>query len=230
MWWQRDFAGEKKTKECRKLNNSQDAIPALDGAAMAEAFRRVGDEGATSLPLLPDGALGRLLEEARGLRYRQAMPVVGQGDVAVYQDFDLTTEISPEGALMALARALDRMVGTALAGMNSPPLPLDFGFNDYIVQRYPAGCTGMSPHRDHIRYTGLVAIVMLAGAGRFLVCDDRAGANEREIPMKPGDLLLMRAPGFQGRGDRPFHAVRDITEDRYIFGLRHDTRPARGSG
>jgi hypothetical protein len=37
--------------------------------------------------------------------------------------------------------------------------------NDYIVQRYPAGCAGMSPHRDHIRYTGLVAIVMLGGRG-----------------------------------------------------------------
>ena len=200
-----------------------------DAAAMADALRRVGDEGATSLALLPADALGPLLEEARGLHYRPAKPVVGQGDAAVHQDFDLTTEIPAEGALMALARALDRVIGAALASMRSPPLDA-FEINDYIVQRYPAGCAGMSPHRDHIRYTGLVAIVMLAGAGRFLVCYDRAGANEREIPTKPGDLLLMRAPGFQGRGDRPFHAVRDITGDRYILGLRHDDRPERGNG
>lgn len=197
-----------------------------DAAAMAGALRRVGDEEATSLALLSAGALGALLDEARGLPYRPAKPVVGQGDAVVHQDFDLTTEIPPGGSLMSLSRALNELIGEALDGMRAPPLR-DFEINDYIVQRYPAGCAGMSPHRDHIRYTGLVVIVMLGGAGRFLVCDDRAGANEREIPCAPGDLLLMRAPGFQGRGDRPFHAVRDITEDRYILGLRHDARPER---
>jgi len=151
----------------------------------------------------------------------------GRGDTAVYQDFALTTEIPADGALMALSGALNRLVGAALERMRSPPLPGGFEINDYIVQYYPAGCGGMSPHRDHIRYTGLVAIVMLGGAGRFLVCDDRAGAGEREIPFTPGDLLLMRAPGFQGRGDRPFHAVKDVTEDRCILGLRHDARPER---
>ncbi|MBE9556567.1 MAG: hypothetical protein IMF08_06895 [Proteobacteria bacterium] len=194
---------------------------------MADALRRVGDGGATSLALLPADALAPLLAEARALPYRPAKPVVGQGDAAVHQDFDLTTEIPPGGALMALSWALNELIGAALADMRSPPLPGGFEINDYIVQRYRAGCAGMSPHRDHIRYTGLVAIVMLGGAGRFLVCDDRAGANEREIPTRPGDLLLMRAPGFQGRGDRPFHAVRDITADRYIIGLRHDARPER---
>ena len=198
-----------------------------DAAALADALRRVGDEEATSLALLPAEALGPVLAEARALHYRPARPVVGQGDAAVHQDFDLTTEIPPKGELMALSRALNRLIGEALAGMRSPPLAGGFEINDHIVQHYPAGCTGMSPHRDHIRYTGLVAIVMLGGAGRFLVCDDRAGANEREIPCAPGDLLLMRAPGFQGRGDRPFHAVRDITADRYILGLRHDARPER---
>ena len=200
---------------------------AADTAAVAGALRRVGDAEATSLALLPADALGPLMAEARALCYRPAQPVVGQGDVAVHQDFDLTTDLLPEGALMALSRALDRLIGEALAGMHSPPIAGGFAINDHIVQRYPAGCAGMSPHRDHVRYTGLVAIVMLGGAAQFLVCDDRAGANEREIPFTPGDLLLMRAPGFQGRGDRPFHAVRDITEDRYILGLRHDTRPDR---
>ena len=202
-----------------------DTAFAADAAAMADALHRVGDEGATSLPLLPAEALGPLLEEARVLRYRAARAVVGQGDAAVYQDFDLTTEIPPQGALMALSRALNRLIGKALDGIRSPPLPGGFEINDHIVQHYRAGCAGMSPHRDHSRYTGLVALVMLGGAARFLVCDDRAGANEREIPFAPGDLLLMRAPGFQSRGDRPFHAVRDITQDRYILGLRHDTRP-----
>jgi hypothetical protein len=207
-----------------------DSIFVANAAAIQEALRRVGDQGATALTLLPTPALQPLAEEARGLRYRAARPVVGEGEAAVYQDFRLTTELPPEGRLMSLANAFDRLVDTALADMRAPPLPAGFHINDYIVQHYPAGCAGMSPHRDHIRYTGLVAIVILAGAGRFLICDDRAGNNEREIPSKPGDLLLMRAPGFQGRGDRPFHAVRDITQDRYILGLRHNSRPGDAPG
>jgi hypothetical protein len=197
-----------------------------DAAAVADVLRRLADDGAASLRLLDPVALVPLLEEARGLRYRQARPIVGNGDAAVYQDFDLTTEIPAEGALMALSRGVGRLIGEALAAMRAAPLS-HFEINDHIVQRYPAGCEGMSPHRDHIRYTGLVALVMLGGAARFRVCDDRAGTGARDIPFAPGDLLLMRAPGFQGRGDRPFHAVRDVAAERYIIGLRHDSRPER---
>ena len=192
--------------------------------AVADVMRRLADDGAASLRLLQAGALEPLLAEARSLPYRAARPVVGYGDAAVYQDFELTTDIPADGALMGLSGTVDRLLGKALAGMRTPPLS-GFQVNDRIVQRYPAGCAGMSPHRDHIRYTGLVALVMLCGAARFTICDDRAGANAREIPFLPGDLLLMRAPGFQGRGDRPFHAVGDVTQERYIIGLRHDSRP-----
>lgn len=198
-----------------------------DKAAVADALRRVGDEGAAALSLLPPAALKPLLIEALDLHYTPARPVVGKGEAAVYQDFRLTTDLPPDGALMRFSRALERLINESLSYMRRPPLAGRFEINDYIVQHYPAGCAGMSPHRDHIRYTGLVAIVVLGGAGRFTICDDRAGANEREIPTRPGDLLLMRAPGFQGRGDRPFHAVRDITDNRYIIGLRHDSRPDR---
>jgi hypothetical protein len=201
-----------------------DRIFVSDAAAIAQALRRVGDQGATALTLLPGSALQPMLKEARSLRYRPARPVVGEGDAAVYQDFSLTTDLPPDGKLMALADALDRLIRAALAGMRTPPLPADFHINDYIAQHYPAGCAGMSPHRDHIRYAGLVAIILLAGEARFVICDERVGTNEREIPTKPGDLLLLRAPGFQGRGDRPFHSVRDVTEDRYILGLRYDSR------
>jgi len=65
---------------------------------------------------------------------------------------------------------------------------------------------------------------VLAGAGRFLDSADRAGRAAREVPAPPGQLLLMRAPGFNGRNDRPFHAVREITAERSILGLRQDSR------
>lgn len=191
---------------------------------LAAAIVRAGDEDAASLPLLQAAACARLADEARRLYYRPARPVIGVGETAVYQDFDLTTEFARAGGLAAFARALDRQIARALAAMASNPLPDGFTINDLIVQRYPAGCEGISPHRDHIRYVGLVAVVVLAGQGRFFISQDRAGRGAREIPAPPGHLLLMRAPGFSGRHDRPYHAVRDITEERYIVGLRHDSR------
>jgi hypothetical protein len=42
------------------------------------------------------------------------------------------------------------------------------------------------------------------------------------VPIRPGSLLLMRAPGFAGRGDRPYHMLSDVTETRIGLGLRHD--------
>ena len=194
---------------------------------LADAIRRAGDEDAASLPLLDGPACARLTDEARSLAWRPARPVVGVGETAVHQDFDLATEIAEGGGLKALESALDRAIGRAFDSMNRSPLPDGFTINDLIVQRYPVGSQGITPHRDHIRYVGLVAIVVLAGQGRFFISQDRAGRNAREIPAPPGHLLLMRAPGFNGRNDRPFHAVRDITEERYILGLRHDSRPER---
>jgi len=190
---------------------------------LADAIRRAGDEDAASLPLLGDRDCRRLTAEARSLAFRPARPVVGTGETAVNQDFDLATEI-PEAGLRALARTLDRHIRRALDSMDRNPLPDGFAVNDLIVQRYAAGSDGISPHRDHIRYVGLVAIVVLAGTGRFFVSRDRSGRDAREIPAPPGHLLVMRAPGFNGRNDRPFHAVRDITAERYILGMRHDSR------
>ena len=191
---------------------------------LTDAIRRTADADAASLPLLDSAACARLAGEARRLAFRPARAVVGIGETAVYQDFDLATEI-PGGGLTALVRALDRHIGRALESMTRNPLPDGFVVNDLIVQRYAAGSAGITPHRDHLRYVGLVAIVVLAGAGRFLVSHDRTGRDAREIPAPPGHLLLMRAPGFNGRNDRPFHALREITEERYILGLRCDSRP-----
>ena len=76
-----------------------------------------------------------------------------------------------------------------------------------------------------MRYTGLVALIQLSGNGRFFVSDTRSGSGAREVAWRPGDLLLMRAPGFAGRKDRPFHYLSDIASERYSIGLRHDTQP-----
>jgi hypothetical protein len=50
------------------------------------------------------------------------------------------------------------------------------------------------------------------------------------VPIPPGSLLLMRAPGFAGREDRPFHFLNEVAEERVCLGLRRDVRMEAGSG
>ena len=69
-----------------------------------------------------------------------------------------------------------------------------------------------------------MALVTLSGNARFCLCDDRAGRGARELPCPPGSLLLMRAPGFGNRRDRPFHFLDRVTRPRLSLGLRHDAR------
>jgi hypothetical protein len=91
-----------------------------------------------------------------------------------------------------------------------------------MLQRYDVGEVGITPHRDRSAYRNLVCLFVLEGRGRFFVCDDRSAAGAREIPHVAGDVVLMRAPGFQGSEERPFHFVRDIQSSRYVFGLRQE--------
>lgn len=190
--------------------------------AMAEALRRIEAEDAASLPLLSAGDQNRLSAAAEGLAFRPATPVIGEGERRVLQDFELTTELGADGPFHAVARALEALVAEALARMARPPLDPPPPFNDLIVQRYPVGSAGITPHRDHITYRDLVALVTISGRARLFLCDDRSGRGEREIPMPPGSLVLLRAPGFGGRDDRPFHLLRDVTETRLSLGLRHE--------
>ncbi len=203
-----------------------------DPAELAGALARLDAEHAVSLPLLGARVRRRLIGATTRLRYRPATPVIGAGANAVRQDFELCMAI-PEGSLLrAFAAALEALLNAALDRLAPQPLarpldhPLDhpLRLNDLIVQRYPKGSFGITAHRDHVRYQDLVALMVLSGAARFGLCDDRAGRGARELPCPPGHLLLMRAPGFGGRRDRPFHFLDRVTRSRLSLGLRHDAR------
>lgn len=193
--------------------------------ALADALGRLGEEDAVSLPLLDLPQCQGLVAAAEALPYRPATPIIGEGDREVRQDFELSTAIPPGSPFHGLAATLEDLIARALQRLEPPPLAAPPRLNDLIVQRYPVGSDGITPHRDHIRYRDLVAIVTLAGRARFFVCADRSGRRAREVAMPPGSLLLMRAPDFAGRADRPFHMLSEISEKRVSLGLRHDTRP-----
>jgi hypothetical protein len=189
---------------------------------LAAALAKLEAEDAVALPLLSPQGCRALLAASESLTYRQAKPVIGEGERAVHQDFEICMPV-PQGSLIhACAAAVEQLLPPALAELREPPLAAAPPLNDLVVQRYATGSRGISAHRDHVRYRDLVAIVTLAGQARFFVCRERSGIDAREVPIPPGSLLLMRAPGFAGRSDRPFHFLSDVTSTRVCVGIRHD--------
>ena len=200
---------------------AETGLPALRAGpdAMAAALDRVARDDAAVLQLLAPEDCRPFIESGGELSFRSAKPVIGEGERAVYQDFDICLSIPRTHTLWQLTYAVEVLVADALATMNAPPLealPLD----DLVLQRYPPGARGITPHRDHVRYVGLVVIVQLSGDGRFGLCADRSGSDARALKAGPGDGILMRAPGFDGRKDRPFHFLDRITVERYSLGMR----------
>ncbi len=192
-------------------------------AALASTIERLAAEDAASLPLLDLPARRRLTAATAHLPFRAARPVVGEGANTVNQEFEICMTIPPASLFVDFASALGHLVDAALARLPSPPVTRPFRFNDLAVQRYERGAVGITAHRDHIRYEGLIAVIPLSGTARFFVCADRAGRAAREVPAPAGSLVLMRGPEFAGRRNRPFHFVRDITRRRLSLGLRYDT-------
>jgi hypothetical protein len=214
----------------RKASDSDPVLApirlSIGGRRLAAALEAVARQDAIGLPLLGPAAHRRLLVAVRALSYGPCKPGVGEGQRRVRQRFSLCMDIPESHAVRALAAALN----AAFAGArNHLPVALAEAvpcFNDLIVQRYDPGALGITPHRDHVRYTGVVAIVVLSGRARFCVCRDRSGRGAREIACPPGGMILMRAPGALSdrRPDRPFHFVADIEARRYTVGIRHDSR------
>lgn len=209
------------------MNSQPDIELVSDAASTARLIARLGSEDAGAMPLLTEAACASLLNEAESLPYRIGRREMGSGDRIVRQDFEICMDVPAVSPLWRLAAGVEGLLNAALARMSPSPLAAPLRLNDLVAQRYWPGSFGITAHRDHVRYVGLVALVVLCGTGRFCVCRDRAGAKTREIPAKPGDVLLMRAPGFEGRRDRPFHFLTDITSLRYSIGLRQDDGPPR---
>ena len=95
-------------------------------------------------------------------------------------------------------------------------------FNDWMIQKYVPEALVSLPIATETDYRHMICLFVLAGHGRFYVSDDREKTNQREIANLPGDVILMPGPGFKYLKRRTFHYLEDITEERWIFGLRHD--------
>lgn len=196
----------------------------FDDAALAGKLEQLKSRRAVSAAMLAGQALDELTAAAARLRFRPAKREVGKPEARVYQEFDYCGTVPVDHPVRYLAQWFEMRLQRALALMNEPPVPADFTINDVVCQRYRPGVLGITPHRDHIAYTGLIAVVVLGGRGRYFVCTDRRGNARREIDSAPGRVILMPGPGYAGRSERPFHMVGDISRLRYSAGLRHDAR------
>ena len=198
------------------------------GLNLADIVAALADIGALAVPLLGDEFRFSLLDAARASHFRAARPLVGKGERLVRQRMEVCEHFSADSIFHRLTKEFQALWDDLLGDGSSNPFEGRLVFNDLMLQRYSVGDVGITPHRDRTGYRNLVCLVILEGKGRFYVCNDRAGRGAREIPHIAGDVLLMRAPGFQGSAKRPFHFVREIQSSRYVFGLRQERAPMSG--
>ena len=84
---------------------------------------------------------------------------------------------------------------------------------------------GLSRHRDNRRFVGLVAIISIGGECDLVITHQGRDIN---LPVAPGDLCLLRAPGLidSPSETRPEHSVQNLrTDTRLSMMLRANDRP-----
>ena len=175
---------------------------------------------AVSVPVLTKEFGGALLEEAKQYPLRPARNSVGNSENRVYQDMLLQDRLQEDGLFDDLVVGFQNLFDAAIA--NDSPFCSPVVFNDVMLQKYEVGSGGITPHRDRTDYRHIICLFVLAGLGRFYVADDRRKSNAIEVANLPGDVVLMPGPGFSDLAERPFHYLEDISEERWVFGLRHD--------
>lgn len=189
-----------------------------------ELVRVLDENGAVSLRALNNESCRELLAEAEQARFRAARESVGEGDRVVFQRMEVCDRFSEASRFFDLKDGFQSLWDVSFASVDPYPFESPVRFNDLMLQRYTEGELGITPHRDRSDYRNVICLFVLEGRGSFFLCNDRKGRGAREVPHDPGDVIITRAPGFLDSDARPFHFVRNITETRYVFGLRHERR------
>ncbi len=162
-----------------------------------------------------------LLREAQGYDYTAEGEVVGSAERVVRQQLSSFRDFPDDSRYVSLKNSFQDLIERCLAESATYPFETALNFDSMVLQRYEEGSIGITPHKDGLSYINLVCVFVISGKGRFYVCSDRSGKDSIEIDASPGNVVLMRAPGFLSSEDeRPFHYVTGIQETRYTFGLR----------
>lgn len=182
--------------------------------------------GGVSLPMLCARDRSELLAEALTYQYVKRPFVVGAA--RVQQDMSGVDTLRTDSAFFAL-----RDDWQALWEHKFRELPdaaslfsTSVHFNELSLQRYEPGSRGITPHRDSSRNINLICIFTLTGHSRFGLCEDRQGTKVIAfLDDAPGNVILLRARGFNTPRVQPFHFLTDTPELRISFGLRQVANP-----
>ena len=183
-------------------------------------LEKLSTVGATSVKILNEGFRKSLLEEAECYTYKSEDEVVGTGDRIVRQQMSSFEDFPYDSKYNLLKHSFQSFLDKYLTLIKPYPFETKLAFNSIVLQKYERGSIGITPHRDGLSYINLVCLFVIEGQGRFFTCSDRSGRDSVEIDASPGNVILVRAPGFLFSKERPFHYVNNIQERRYVFGLR----------
>lgn len=192
-----------------------------------ELIEHLAYQGGISFPILPPNRIQELVKEAESLTYTVQPEIIGGGKVR--EQLSSVTDFSPESLFYRLKDDFSELMVRKFSGskwQNIFERPLSF--NDMCLQKYEPGSIGITPHRDGKSRINIICVFVLKGTSEFAICDDRLGTNPKFLDTKPGNVIILRGPGFFHSTFQPFHFVRNITEERIIFGLRQRINPKKG--
>ena len=92
-----------------------------------------------------------LIKDISLFKFKKAKAITGN---SVSQDFDVCFPAPRINSLEKLANLLEKLFSESLSEINNPPIKPPY-FNDLAVQKYHKNSSGISPHRDHKKYTGV---------------------------------------------------------------------------
>ena len=176
-----------------------------------------------SLDFFTDQEITALNQLAGAQTFRTAQNEIVYRANRVFQDFDVCFPAPRIDAFDDLAVGLELGLFAAGSELAHNPFETRFQFDDFAIQRYPAGSRGIGIHRDGKRYKHIVVIITLAGQSRLFSTATRTGEIRHRIDDRPGRLVLMSADGFAGRYDedsRPLHGVDCVRTGRLSIGFR----------
>lgn len=190
--------------------------------------RELTERGGAAFPLLPQKRCASLAHAARQCAYVKQPTAAGK--YGVREELSSCTEFAEKIPFITLAEEITDFLNYKLSLAGDKPFDGKPAlFNEISLQKYPKGSLGITPHRDHSCYTGLILVLIVQGRGDVFLCDDREKTNSYKLPMEEGTLTILRAPGYFGSSLRPFHYVTNITEERIVFGMRYNDKKIRRS-
>lgn len=179
---------------------------------------RIEREGAVSVAVVdPQRALD-IRWASENLTFVAQAELVSRGRVR--QQVEICDAFPNDYPMAIAARTIASDLARAFSRLDPYPFATPFEPNDFVLQRYPPGSVGITPHHDGISRANLVCVLVVAGDGEFRLHDDRDGTNPRAVFATPGHLILMKAPGFRGTEHGPFHSIANIVRGRLILGIR----------